>query len=92
MLESNVFALTWDIGHSNSAKNIDEKFLMTHENKLYHFHIHDSVGSKNHLALGTGEINLQQRLSIAKRHNCKCVLETKTIESLRKSIKWLMEK
>lgn len=91
LLESNVFALTWDIGHSNSAKNIDEEFIMANENKLYHFHIHDSVGSRNHLALGSGEINLRQRLSIAKKHNCRCVVETKTVQSLRQSVMWVNE-
>lgn len=89
LLESNVFALTWDIGHSNSVNNIDEKFIMSQQNKLYHFHIHDSIGSKNHLTLGTGEINLAQRLSIAKKHNCLCVIETKTVQSLWQSVLWL---
>ena len=86
-----MFALTWDIGHSNSVKNIDEEFIMANENKLCHFHIHDSVGSQNHLVLGSGEINLAQRLSIAKKHNCQCVVETKTVQSLRQSVLWLNE-
>jgi len=89
LLESKVFALTWDIGHSHGTKNIDEPFLMEHHNKLSHFHVHDGLGTKNHQTLGTGEIDLAQRLSIAKEHNCRCVVETKTVDALRKSIEYL---
>ena len=41
--------------------------------------------------LGTGEIDLHQRLGIAKKHDCTCVLETKTVEALKQSVKWLEE-
>jgi sugar phosphate isomerase/epimerase len=58
-----------------------------------HFHIHDGSEEppKNHLALGDGEINLHARLQLAKGVNARCVLETKTIEALRKSVDWLKE-
>lgn len=44
------------------------------------------------MILGTGEIDLEQRLNIAKKYHCRCVVETKTIEALRKSVLWLREK
>ena len=91
LLESDVFALTWDIGHSHGVDNIDEPFIMKNENKLRHFHIHDALGRKNHLTLGTGEIDLKQRIELAKEHNCRCVVETKTIEALRESVRWLRD-
>jgi Xylose isomerase-like TIM barrel. len=91
MLKSSMFSLTWDIGHSHACKNIDEPFIMKHEDKLYHFHIHDAVGEKDHLICGTGEIDFKQRLSVAKNHNCRCVTETKTVNALRQSVKWLRE-
>ncbi len=89
LLESDVFALTWDIGHSNSSSNIDEGFIMQNEGKLKHFHLHDSAGSKDHMTLGTGEIDLKARIGIARKHNCRCVIETKTIKSLEQSVLWL---
>lgn len=89
LLKSKVFALTWDIGHSNSCHNIDEAFIRSHEEKLCHFHIHDSLGAKDHMTLGTGEVDLEGRITIAERHNCRCVLETKTIEALRESVEWI---
>lgn len=89
MLNSKVFALTWDVGHSNAAGNVDQAFLMDHEDRLFHFHIHDSAGKKNHMTLGSGEIDLASRLKIASRQGCRCVVETKTISSLRESVQWL---
>lgn len=88
-LQSYAFGLTWDIGHSHSSANIDEKFILAHGDKLRHFHIHDGLGKSNHLALGDGEIDLFQRLSIAESLQCRCVIETKTAESLKKSAAWL---
>ena len=89
LLGGDCFGLTWDIGHSNSANNIDEEFIMEHESQLTHFHIHDSLGKYDHLTLGTGEIDLKYLLQLAEKYNCRCVVETKTIESLRQSVAWL---
>lgn len=89
LLQSRLFALTWDIGHSHTCGDVDEEFLMKHKERLYHFHIHDGLGNKNHQTLGTGDINLEQRLGVAKTCGCRCVVETKTIEALRDSVEWL---
>lgn len=89
LLQSNVFALTWDIGHSNSCDNKDEASIIKHERQLQHFHIHDGSNKSDHMTLGTGEIDLIKRLDIAKQKNCRCVVETKTVDALRKSVKWL---
>ncbi|MBO5620341.1 MAG: sugar phosphate isomerase/epimerase [Butyrivibrio sp.] len=94
LLESPKFGLTWDIGHSKATGEKDVPFIMHHSEKLIHFHIHDGweVPPKNHLALGDGEIDLQGRLRLAKERNARCVIETKTIEALKKSVGWLKEK
>lgn len=65
---------------------------MKHENALKHFHIHDGSENplRNHLALGDGEIDLVARLNEADKCNARCVLETKTIDALRRSVKWIM--
>lgn len=91
MLDSDCFVLTWDIGHSKAIGEIDVPFFYSHKDKLSHFHIHDGKETppKNHLALGDGEIDLIERLNIAKECNTRCVLETKTIAALKKSVGWL---
>ena len=86
LLESPVFGLTLDIGHSHGVGDVDEPFFRTHDERLIHMHGHDGAGKKNHLALGDGEINLQERFAWAKRRDARIVLETKTIQALRTSI------
>ena len=93
LLESPKFGLTWDIGHSKAVGEKDVPFLLKHQDRLIHFHIHDGKETppKNHLALGDGEIDLQARLNLARERNARCVLETKTVEALKKSVQWLGE-
>lgn len=91
LLESPVFGLTLDIGHSHGTGDVDEPFFLRHDDRLIHMHGHDGLGRKNHLALGDGEINLRERFAWAKRRNARIVLETKTIEALRKSVARLPE-
>ena len=90
-LQSPCFGLTWDIGHSRAAGERDEPFIRAREDRLVHFHIHDGteIPPRNHLALGTGEIMLSDRLRLAESHRCRCVLETKTVEALCRSVEWL---
>lgn len=93
LLESPKFGLTWDIGHSKAAGEKDVPFLMSRQSRLVHFHIHDGSEAppRNHLALGDGEIDLCERLRFAENCKGRCVLETKTIEALEKSIEWLKQ-
>ena len=69
-------------------------FLLSHEDRLIHFHIHDGSEQppRNHLALGDGAIGLPARLRLAEEHGCRCVLETKTVEALTRSVTWLKER
>ena len=91
LLESPDFDLTWDIGHSKAIGEKDVPFIKSHVDRLIHFRIHDGSENppKNHLALGDGEIDLNNRLQLAKSRNARCVLETKTIEALEKSVTYL---
>ena len=93
LLESHVFGLTWDIGHSKATGEKDVPFILQHEERLVHFHIHDGSQNppKDHLALGDGDIDLAERLRIARSRNARCVLETKTVEALKKSVQWLRQ-
>lgn len=79
LLQSNIFALTFDIGHDYCIGNKDIIFINENISKLKHMHIHDAIGGKNHLPLGKGEIDVNGKLNLAKEYSCRCVLETKTI-------------
>jgi sugar phosphate isomerase/epimerase len=89
LLESEVFALTFDVGHNHGIGGTDEEFIMKHKDRLCHIHLHDAQDRKNHLALGTGEIDIKKYLSLVKEQNCRVVLETKTIDGLKQSVKWI---
>lgn len=93
-LESPLFGLTWDIGHSRAAAEKDMPLLLERKSRLVHFHIHDGTEQppRNHLALGDGEIDLSARLDLAEELGCRCVLETKTVDALRRSVEWLKTK
>ena len=89
LLESPVFGLTLDIGHSHGIEDADEPFFRRHDERLIHMHGHDGLGKRDHLALGDGEIDLAERFAWARRRNARVVLETKTIAALRTSIQRL---
>ena len=93
LLESPKFGLTWDIGHSKAVLEKDMPFLLERRDRLIHFHIHDGTEEppRNHLALGDGEIELENRLELPKSRNARCVLETKTVAALKESVRWLGE-
>ncbi|MCL1807894.1 MAG: sugar phosphate isomerase/epimerase, partial [Oscillospiraceae bacterium] len=44
LLQSPVFALTFDIGHNAGAGYTDEPIIRKHADRLAHFHIHDASG------------------------------------------------
>ncbi len=89
LLESQVFALTFDIGHDHTEEGVDEPFIRAHKDRLIHMHLHDGLGKRNHMVLGDGEIDLKDKFALAKECNCRCVLETKTIIGLTKSVERL---
>lgn len=91
LLQSPVFGLTLDIGHSHAVGDCDISFYMKHADRLIHMHGHDARGTKNHLPLGQGEIDLAARFAWAEDHYARVVLETKTIAALEESMAWLRE-
>ena len=90
LLESPVFGLTFDIGHNHCSGNQDEEFILSHADRLKHFHIHDCTAQKqDHRTLGTGVLDVARYLRLAKELGCTAVVETKTLESLAQSMDWI---
>lgn len=87
LLKSKLFALTFDLGHDHAIGGTDEPFIRKNKDRLIHMHLHDAVGKKNHLVLGSGEIDLIDKLDLAMECGCRGVLETKTISGLKESVK-----
>lgn len=92
LLESPVFALTYDVGHNRCHGGTDEPIILARKEKLVHMHLHDvKDGTKDHQALGTGELDVPCYLALAKERDCSVVLETKTVAGLRESVACLRE-
>lgn len=89
LLGSTAFALTFDTGHNAIAGGVDEPEILSRVNRLRHMHIHDADGSKPHLPLGKGELDLRKYFRLASGHNCRVVLETKNVPGLVESVEWL---
>lgn len=89
LLQSKRFGLTFDVGHNHGCAGADEGYIIENKERLCHMHLHDAEGRKNHLALGTGELDVQKYLTLAEECKCRIVLETKTIDGLKDSVKYL---
>ena len=90
LLESPVFGLTLDVGHDFCTGGKDLEVIRSRRDRLHHVHLHDAAKPKqDHLALGDGELPLQDRLARARQQDCTVVLEIKTAAALRQSVAWL---
>lgn len=78
--------LTWDAGHDAVSKFTDKKYLMLHEDKIAHMHLHDVSGTKDHQVLFEGGLNIEELLKFAERKDIRVLVEVKTKDALEKSI------
>lgn len=93
LLESDAFGLTFDVGHNFCISGADEPMILERKAKLFHMHLHDvKDGTRDHQALGTGDLDINKYLCLAKERNATVVVETKTVDGLRQSVQWLKEK
>ncbi len=90
LLESKVFGLTYDIGHDFRIGGKDAAFILGHQERLCHFHIHDCDAKANHLGLGAGCIDLPHYLNLAKSLDATVVLEVKEAGALLHSKDYLI--
>ena len=88
-MKSPAFALTLDTGHEDCLGYKDTPVFEKYREKLVHMHLHDSDGKKPHLALGDGKLDIKSKLSAFSGNTC--LIEVKTVEGLKKSVKYLKE-
>ncbi len=84
--------LTWDVGHDAMSKFTDKRYLMLHEDKIAHMHLHDVIGSIDHQVLFEGDLNIKEILDFAVNKNIRVLVEVKTEDALEKSIMVLINK
>ena len=81
------FSFNYDIGHDNNDNDRLQNVLQTTPIKFKEYHMHDGNGKTCHLTLGTGNINLEEYKKQAERDQAYVVLEIKSSEDLKKSVK-----
>ena len=91
LLESPCFALTYDVGHDYRTGNQDEAFMLAHQDRIRHFHIHDCDSKANHLGLGEGNLDLPRYLKMARDLDATAVIEVKESGALIRSRAYLAE-
>ena len=80
---------TWDVGHDAISDYKMEKIYLENPKKVGHMHLHDYNGISDHQIILNGIIPIKERIDFAKEHNLSVVIETKTEEALRESVKRL---
>ena len=93
LLESPAFALTLDIGHNHCSGYADESWIRERSSRLMHMHMHDAKGTRqDHQPLGQGEMDIPGYLALAEETGCTVLLEVKTVEGLRSSVRWIRQR
>ncbi len=75
---------------NHCEKGVNEVLINKHIDRCFHRHAHDAKGTKGHLELVTGEIDINEKLLLARNHDCRVVLEIKSIDGLKKTVKNLL--
>lgn len=86
-MQSPVFGLTLDVGHEICLGYKDSHVFEKYPEKLVHLHLHDSNGKSCHLALGSGIVDINEKISAFSGETC--LIEVKTIAGLSESVKYL---
>jgi len=83
---------TWDIGHDAKDEYKAKEMYLKNIEKIAHVHIHDYNGKKDHQILFDGILDIDKIINFSKKRKISNVIEVKTIEALRESIKRLKDK
>jgi sugar phosphate isomerase/epimerase len=83
---------TWDVGHDAVAGFGCTPLFERRLDRLRHMHLHDSDGTRNHLTLFDGSLDIARYLGLAKERQASVVIETKTADAIRASVARLRER
>ncbi len=88
-LQAPCFGLTLDVGHDYSANAGDLEFILSHENRLKHMHLHGATRQTCHLPPDEGELDLLALLALGEACGCRGVVEVKTASALGRAVLWI---
>lgn len=85
---NNLF-FTLDMGHDLKNNSNAEEFFLGFNNGINHIHIHDFNGKSDHMALGTGVMNIKKKILLIKKLDVYAVIEVKQEMELVESVNYL---
>ena len=91
-LDPNTLQLTWDVGHDAGAGYADRPIFEQFRSRIGHVHLHDWDGKQSHSVLFSGQVDVPGILALARQLGVAAVIETKTVESLKESLRQLDER
>lgn len=91
LLQMDGVHLTYDVGHDAEVDFSFLHFVREHEDRLAHMHLHDFDGRSSHQTLFSGTVDIPGMIALARRLHLRVVIETKTLASLRESMRRLRE-
>lgn len=80
---------TLDIGHDIKSGNNIQEFFEHYPSKIRHVHLHDFNGKNDHLELGTGTVNIEEKIDFIEKYNTYVVIEVNRKEDLINSVHYL---
>lgn len=92
LLQETFVGLTWDVGHDYKGKHVDTHFYEQWKERITHVHLHDATMEEDHLTLGSGQVDIDGVIDKMERQSCLCVLEVKTLDGLKESVRWLYQR
>ena len=86
MIEGTELGVCFDIGHANTAGQIDAMFELLGD-RVTNVHIHDNRGmTDEHLTIGDGNIDFERNLPRLEALGCNLVIESRDFGSARESL------
>ncbi|MBE6514234.1 MAG: sugar phosphate isomerase/epimerase [Thermoplasmata archaeon] len=86
MIEGTDLGVCFDIGHANTAGQIDAMFDLLGD-RVTNVHIHDNRGmADEHLTIGDGNIDFERHLPRLEALSCNLVIESRNFESAQESL------
>lgn len=80
---------TLDMGHDIRNGNNIQAFFEHYPSKIKHVHLHDFNGKSDHLELGTGIVNIEEKIDFIEKYNTYTVIEVKRKEDLINSVHYI---
>lgn len=91
ILKSPNISLVWDVGHDALSGYSESDFILAHKDKISQMHLHDCDSTGCHKPLFYGNVDILASINTAKELNIPVVIQVKTVEELKLSVKKLRE-